>query len=290
MSFEDWSETQLAQLAQGTNLVRPSDHQSLFKYVGLAAERSWELFEQTLASCELVGSTAVALNDPFELSPVRFDDLSPKTIAAAVGYSTIGQRLRGEAEASPEERFADRKPHVAAAEKYIDNVTGYARVIAFCQRYDSPLLWSHYANSYSGACLHFLAKAFRVTRGKMGHVRYSALRPIYPLSLALRLANEKLGLNSSRPNQTLTAESESILFYRKAADWSYEEEVRIVYNANMTASAKFLPEGLVSIILGPKMSDVNAARLRGLLVKHGLNHLPVRRARLSTSSFSVEID
>lgn len=76
----------------------------------------------------------------------------------------------------------------------------------------------------------------------------------------------------------------------KAADWAYEREVRIVYNAPRQTSLPFLPDGLLSVIIGPRMSSEDEAKLRDILARSKVPHLPVRRASLSSNSFSVEID
>lgn len=86
------------------------------------------------------------------------------------------------------------------------------------------------------------------------------------------------------------AESDKLVFYTKAADWAYEREVRIVYTAPRQTSLPFQPDGLLSVIIGPRMSSDDEAKLRDILARSRVPHLPVRRASLSSNSFSVEID
>jgi len=35
----------------------------------------------------------------------------------------------------------------------LQNLLENARILSFCGRSDSPLLWSHYANAHRGACI-----------------------------------------------------------------------------------------------------------------------------------------
>ncbi|QBX37849.1 DUF2971 domain-containing protein [Brevundimonas sp. S30B] len=288
MSFEDWTSGELERLALDVSLKRPSPHQSIFKYVGLNGKKSWDLLERTLNACELVGSTYNALNDPYELSPHLFNDLRPVTIARALGErAPLAARLKGEPW-DPNVLFADVARYEAEARELFAKIQQGARIIAFCDRSDSPLLWSHYANSYEGACLHFTGGAFERRLSNFGYVSYSTHRPTYPLSLALELsARKRTGYSDDNLRQ---AESDKLVFYTKAADWAYEREVRIVYTAPRQTSLPFQPDGLLSVILGPRMSSDNEARLRDLLARSRVPHLPVRKASLSTNSFSVEID
>lgn len=285
MAIEEYAEAQFKQLASGTLPMRPGDHHPAYKYVGLNTKTSWDYFERTLNRYELVGATANALNDPFELSPFIFDDLRADTVAAATGFNALKLKLQ-KLPTSVEENFPDMAPHRQAAEEYLARVARYSRVVSFCERSDSPLLWSHYANSYQGACLHFVGRALRHKAGKIGFVTYSDQRPTYPLSLALRLSKPHRG-DSWGVTQ---AESDKLIFFTKARDWAYENEIRCIYNANSESFASFDPLGLVSIIVGPRMTSEDIERVKRLVAASPLKALPIRTARLSSNSFSVEID
>jgi hypothetical protein len=104
--------------------------------------------------------------------------------------------------------------------------------------------------------------------------------------LALRLSKLRSGDSWSEAE----AESDKLIFFSKARDWAYENEVRCIYNANSDSYASFDPLGLVSIILGPRMSSDSIDKVKQLVAASPLRALPVRTARLSTNSFSVEID
>lgn len=277
--LEDWIGREIRELRTGVALSRPAPHQSIFKYVSLNTKTSWDYLERMLESFELVGATATGLNDPFEMSPAIFDDLRPATISAAIGRPGMMERLRGE---MPDPIEVDK--HREIANKYIESVRRYWRVISLCERSDSPLLWSHYANSYKGACIHFLSDGFSDYKYRFGYVSYANHRPIYPLSLALKLSTGR-----RRSGDILNSESERFLFFTKAIEWAYESELRIIYNSNKFPSVKFSPDALVSIIAGPRMSEDDFDRLNWAVLNSPLAHIPVRRAKLSDNSFSVNI-
>lgn len=286
MSFETWAEHEVIAAAQGLNLRTPTRHQSMFKYIGLNTKKSWDYFEKMLKDFELFGSTAKSLNDPFELSPYIFDDLRPKVVAQALsdhGYS-LNERLHNVPAYTLEEKYANLEPYREAARSYLERTERYSRIICFCERSDSPLLWSHYANSYKGACLHFLGRAFTKSRARVGYVNYASHRLTFPMSLALALNHERPKFSSH-----LKMEADKMYFFSKAQDWAYENEMRIVYDVNQMKSVKFEPDGLASIIIGPRMLDEDESRIRNMVANSMMPHIPITRARLSTNSYSVEI-
>jgi len=213
MSFETWAEHEVVAAAQGLNLRIPTRHQSMFKYIGLNNKTSWTYFERMLKDLELVGSTAKSLNDPFELSPYIFDDLRPRVVAKVFKDSeySLVDRLNNISNYTFEEKYADLAPYREDAKLYLDRTERNSRIICFCEHSDSPLLWSHYANSYKGACLHFLGRAFPRSRARVGYVNYSSHRLTFPMSLALALNHEKEKFSSH-----LKMEADKMYFFSKA--------------------------------------------------------------------------
>lgn len=288
--FESWTADEINRIQTGVNLKRPSDHQSMFKYISLNNESSWNNLGNTLCKQELIGSPADRLNDPFEQSPYIFDDLQPSTVATAVRHTTSPFLERP---ARPlHEVFPSMEPYRHQARTFLESASAHYRIISFSERSDSGLLWSHYANGYQGACLHFLAKGLNARRGyTLGCVSYSKYRPAYPLSLALSLSSKPGGPDVPVNASTLRrAENEKLLFFTKSEDWSYESEMRVVYDSRKSSSAVFREDGLVAIITGPRFSDENLLRLTKLVEGSQCKNLPIRRARLSKTTFSVEIE
>lgn len=124
----------------------------------------------------------------------------------------------------------------------------------------------------------------------MGYVSYSTHRPIFPLSLALSLSADREGHHNQEAMAARRAEADKLYFFTKASDWAYENEIRIIYNVNVMNSVKFSPDGLASIIIGPKMDGEDQRKLRDIVSRSALSNIPIREARLSGNSFSVDID
>jgi hypothetical protein len=111
------------------------------------------------------------------------------------------------------------------------------------------------------------------------------------LSLALALSSKKGGPAIPENATPLKrAESEKLLFFTKADDWSYESEIRLVYDLKGTPNVIFQPDSLVSIIAGPKFSDEGRRRLAKIVQGSPYEKVAIRNARLSRTTFSVEID
>jgi hypothetical protein len=114
-------------------------------------------------------------------------------------------------------------------------------------------------------------------------MNYSKYRPAYPLSLALRLSGSPHDLRAR-------AEHEKLVFFTKAEEWSYEAEIRLVHATSRERVIKFDGSSLVSIIAGPRFDDQRLKRLKNLLKGTRYDNLPIRRARLSNTTFAVEIE
>lgn len=286
--FEAWTSAALQRIASGLNLVEPSPSQSLFKFISLGTQRSWQLLESTLETRTLEGSPPENLNDPFEISPAVFNDLNGVQVLENSSSKRVidKQGLRTES--------LDYESGRALALASLDQMKKRCRVISFSERYDSPLLWAHYANSYKGACLHFLGgKMQKVFTYNLAQVQYRTERPIYPLSLALYLEAKR----PKSPHHAVDpmydqarAESDRMLYFTKAKDWDYEREVRKVYDSSVQKRMSFDPDSLVSIICGPKMTSADRHRLQELVSASPMSGIPILDAKVSSSSFSIAVD
>jgi hypothetical protein len=113
---------------------------------------------------------------------------------------------------------------------------------------------------------------------------------VYPLSLALSLFSASDSDKRASSYNCKRAESDKILFYTKADEWSYESELRLTYQADHSESVRFEKDSLVSIIVGPRMADEDQEKLINLVANSPYKGVPIRQARLSRSTFSVEVD
>lgn len=122
----------------------------------------------------------------------------------------------------------------------------YIRKFAFCalsERYDDPLMWSHYANQHRGCVIGIDFKGN--LGGHLVKVRYSDVVEPIPVESVLRAAYLAEGKSDE-----FAAENQKIMenLSIKASCWSYEQEWRIWRNA--PGYYKYEPEDIVDVFLG----------------------------------------
>lgn len=260
-------------------------HESIYKYVSLDTKTSWNYLEDTFEKSKLIGATINSLNDPFEGKCEFFDDLSKVKIEDCCNYwSKSGQ------EADCWDKYKNKSPQQISdmVEKLTEKSLSDSRIISFCRRSDSPLLWSHYANSHKGACLHFVANAFRGEGVYKGSVRYMQNRPSVPLSLPARIVLPDAKDQDPREVRKYRAELLSAALFRKPVDWAYEEEVRVCYTVEKMTNLEFDSSGLFSIIFGARCPQEDRDRI--LKIVHGSGcKLRFREAYISDTTFAVDI-
>lgn len=257
---------------------------SLFKFISLT-EQSIEKLEQTLAEAKLTGTSPDGLNDPFESLPYLIDDLSDKAIREACEYR------------SRNEKFVDltdkwlplgRQKVFDKTERFLKSTRKNARIISFCRRVDSQLLWSHYANSHKGLCLHFSSGGFPSETLRRGTVAYATQRPTVLASLVAKLAlPEKNSLPTGRRIEWRTELYRS-MFFTKPIDWNYEEEYRLVYSNATTEAVEFGKDALLEVIFGVNTPKGLKNKVKSLTKKYGYQ-VAFREAEISKTTFSVDV-
>lgn len=122
--------------------------------------------------------------------------------------------------------------------------------------WDNQLMWSHYANSYSGICVEYDFEKMNDFIGFVFPVEYSSERP----TLSLRdLGLDKLEIDGNGNWKAGKTNSSAILSYLLAKNkcWDYEEEWRIINQGNEPNKPIFVDVPFVkSITLGLDLDDM----------------------------------
>jgi len=184
------------------------------------------------------------LNDPFDCSPVvlvdsELNDL--ENICFQLMYLTYTKKNYNSelAEKSALDEiteiryraseYGDRQKDSEAKKEYIyalergiiDNLIHTKGVLCLAQKWDCPLMWSHYADQHKGVCIEYDTSATKF--GVPVKVIYSGERGIKTSDLYKWLINnDKDALERVRNGY----------FYRKARQWKYEKEWRLVNKKN----------------------------------------------------------
>lgn len=150
----------------------------------------------------------------------------------------------------------------------------YFGIISFSQRWDSILLWSHYAANHNGFCVGFNKLAMQESGlfGAYGPMNYSDTYPkINPL-----YKNDQ--------------ESIKIKTFTKLKEWSYEEEYRfanIFDKPNLPAEKRIIKFPLAfieEVILGLKLSDSDKQEIISFCKT---NNIPIYQIKKQSLSYQL---
>lgn len=199
-----------------------------------------------LCESETWYSTPSAFNDPLEGLPEVINDIDRLQLEELHDYvhPNDGQAVRYRHSWSWTEDGDDYRVSVEEYQRRIeddirDNLAKALDgrgILTLSKRWDSPLMWSHYADSHKGFCIEYDATDRRCKF--LRPVRYDSPRGIRLSDLyRWKVRKEMEGLEG------VVASA----FLCKAPDWEYEEEWRDVSRAKGVHSAPF---GVCGIVFG----------------------------------------
>lgn len=143
-------------------------------------------------------------------------------------------------------------------------------VLCLCEVRDQFLMWSHYADCHRGICLEFNTVVGKSLFGHAQRVNYGYDLPVYePYSVNHEMLAQKA-------------------LFRKAPDWKYEKEWRVIgiQKANQTV---VLPSGtLMGVIFGVRACGDQKAEVRKWC--ECLDPVPtIYEARLKEDAYGLDI-
>jgi hypothetical protein len=107
-------------------------------------------------------------------------------------------------------------------------------VLSLAKRFDCPLMWSHYGDQHRGLCLGYSVPAR--TQSQVHRVTYGGVRNVRASSVAAMLDGD----------HAARAEVDQAVLLRKAQDWRYEKEWRLLGSRGLVDS----PFELVEVVFG----------------------------------------
>lgn len=159
-----------------------------------------------------------------------------------------------------------------------DHIPNHYKIYCLSSDSNSVLMWAHYAASFSGICIEYDANN---------------------IDLNLKESLIKVRYIEEYEHDSLFGNNIGV-FQRKAIDWSYEREFRLIAEErNMSNNEVTLktdnnffkiPNSLVkSIIYGYKLSSKNEKKLRRIVAKFAPN-VALKRAVISERRYAVELE
>lgn len=145
-------------------------------------------------------------------------------------------------------------------EKYIPFLKDFlSRMTVTCfsaSGWDNQLMWSHYANAYSGICVEYDFGRMDKFIGFMGRVDYSNIRPTVLLK-DLGITTLKRSENGNLMTEEVNTSALIDYLLTKNQCWSYEEEWRIINIGEEPYTPAFIEVPFIkSITLGLDLDDV----------------------------------
>jgi hypothetical protein len=260
-------------------------HEKLYKFKGMSASSRDQVLD-IITNSRIYFSSPEQFNDPLDCAPIcalakplteefikeLLDDEA--ALARAAGKSKEEVEALRKAEGVPPQRIAK-----AVTERTRHELVKDARVFCLSASEVHPLLWSHYADSHRGLCLHFRAapgSLFGLARA----VDYRRERP--SILVPLHYNNDDIA---------------DAMVRVKGDFWDYEDEYRIIghegadvdWGATMVNRlCSFPPKLLCGITLGMKTLPKDRKDLMALAAQH-YPEMAVYQAQEAKDHFGVEI-
>jgi hypothetical protein len=270
----------------------------LFRFMSPGAAHFWPGMMQILTEHKLFLNSRTNFNDPYDSRPIIIDDLSHSALKAyfndmvrnpfnpkrtASGMSKIFE-MRAAGRTTLNKKHSDniKRGLRKNSDEYLDK----GGLISFSLSAENPLLWGHYAASFSGICLVFRrGSSTRSALSVCAKVNYVERRPFLPLSLYCELAHRRM---TERPIDDVAEKILSLSFFHKSNHWAYEREARALFPFYALETLSFEPSELAAIIIGPKSSPELESKIRCEVKAHQPT-VSIYNASLSQSDFKIVI-
>lgn len=260
---------------------------NLFRFMDPGTSHFWSAITDMLSEQMLFLNSRTKFNDPYDSQPVIENDLSSHSIR---NYYEEMIRQPFNRERSPTgiarllEMKASGRNHLTkeavenvkvdmyqATEDFLD----IAGLLSFSLTAENPLLWEHYAASFTGICAIFKRSTSKRSALSMcANVFYVDKRPRLPMSLFHEMTTNRM---SGESYVDLANEIFFLSFLHKSDHWAYEQEARIFHPLHAFKKLPFDPSELVGFILGPKSSPELEKKIKsgGSRVSTFYKYLPI---------------
>ncbi len=215
----------------------------LYKFVGGDDHALVEIFDKAVAEGGLKFGAAWAFNDPFEF---KFTSVAPASREAFDAWHLIHapdktpQQLDNAWDA-----FAGGSADWNTQMLPRIHLLGSTYVLCLAQRWDSHLMWAHYARSHRGFAIRYKAEVLDELSGLEGYVGKGPV--VY------RDEVPRLHWFDGDPNESMGP-----IIGTKSSEWAYEQEYRVVLSGPPQEDALYRtvrPELIDGVILGARAPE-----------------------------------
>lgn len=167
---------------------------------------------------------------------------------------------------TPEEKFCEKQ---GDWKKILDDAKKKIRVCSFTERFDSILMWSHYAEQHQGICIEY----------DFSNEKQAAL--VHPVLYSDKFYNMK-----AHHSGTLNLKLSSLT---KSKDWEYEKEWRIAMIAGDTDSMRIRAPMPKTIYLGVNFEENDYEKKKGFKALKNKLGISLKRIRVHPFEYRMEI-
>lgn len=158
-------------------------------------------------------------------------------------------------------------------------------VLSMAKTYKSIPMWAYYADNQRGFCVGLSVAAIAEYQRQVFE-RAGELLMLYTASYQSEIPVVNIDVPENFKKEDI--EAAMIPFFTKGKSWSHEDEVRLLYWQNAGRTVTFGTSAVTKIIVGASACDRSIQALVAKLRDAG-SCAPIFRAKLSVSSYSVEI-
>lgn len=244
-----------------------------YKFMGGDEESLLNVFDLAVTGGSIRFGSTLRMNDPFEF---KFTPVAPSREEFDWWHATYEpERTPAELEnawSSFEGPAAVWNTAILPRIQLLESLY----ILCLCQRWESHLMWSHYASGHQGFVVRYSSRLIDVLRSEhdaeaWGNVGYRADIP--PLKWFATSKEEMLGA----------------IIFSKSHEWSYEEEYRVLMHgtAGKTATfAKVDPTLVSGVILGARAPE--SLIQRALAEQRRRPDFTVERVTSQEGSYALE--
>lgn len=220
-----------------------SETTMLYKFVGGEDDALADIFDKAVVDGSLKFGAAWAFNDPFEF---KFTSVPPASREAFEAWHQAHAPDK-----TPQQRdnawdsfFGGSADWNTEMSPRI-NLLGAAYVLCLAQRWNSHLMWAHYARSHRGFVIRYKVEVLDELSRQAGYIGQGPV--------AYRDQVPELHWFSGDPNDAMGP-----VIGTKSTEWAYEEEYRVVLSGPPGGEALFRtidPNLIDGVILGARAPE-----------------------------------
>lgn len=262
--------------------------QEVFAYGLLQFRKYDEHLISNLVENKITFSSPQNFNDPFDCNlPINLEN-SVKEYIDFIKYFPSSRFKSGEWINKTGTKLYENRKNLKTDLKNI--LFNYRRFSCFNlakkeQHLCNSLFWANYANKHNGVCLKFSGELLKFYynnhRGTIQLVPVEYLDRDIPYFnfIKNRAAGETEG-------------SAQYFFGTKSAEWSYEDEIRLIYDSNGEEIGSFVnfefnPKSLVEVYIGCKVNERDQKVIIHCLSDNKYDHINIYKLELDDKQFKL---